>query len=107
MIGIEILGPSAEESHDTCAEDDAKGSIDDLTYRSFVHFLVEEEFVCKELDETSVEQDARAERVEDAAYDGGGGGVGVVSGADAQTGGNANGSGETVCDGTDEGGVFV
>lgn len=62
------LRPSAEESHDTCAEDDASCSIDNLSERSFIHFLVEEELVRKKLNETSVEQDAGAERVEDAAY---------------------------------------
>lgn len=63
-----ILRPSAEEGHDTCAEDDASCSIDNLSERSFIHFLVEEELVRKKLNETSVEQDAGAERVEDAAY---------------------------------------
>lgn len=62
-----ISRPSSEEGHDTCAEDDASCSIDNVSDRSFIHFLAEEELVCKELDETSVEQDAGAERVEDTA----------------------------------------
>ena len=64
-----ISCPPAEESHDPRPKDDASRSIDNMSDGGFGHFFVEKELVCKELNETSVEQDPGAERVEDAAYD--------------------------------------
>ena len=99
---IYISCPSAEESHDTRAEDDACGSINNVTDGGFGHFLAEEEFVCKELNETGVEQDAGAERVEDTTHDQRGGRIGAVGVADTQSGGNANRSRKAVHNGTDD-----
>src|SRR5258706_10211053 len=99
---IYISCPSAEESHDTRAEDDACRSIDNFTNGGFGHFLVEDELVCKELNETSVEQDAGAERVEDATYDQRSGRIGAVGVADTQSGGNTNRSRKSVHNGTSE-----
>ena len=100
---IYISCPSAEEGHDTRAEDDACGSINNLTDGGFSHLLVEEELVCKELNETSVEQDAGAKRVEDTSYDQRGGRIGAVGVADTQTGGNTNRSRKSVHNSTEDG----
>ena len=102
-----ILRPSAEESHDTCAEDDAGCSIDNLSERSFIHFLVEEELVRKKLNETSIEQDARAERVEDAAYNGRSGRAGVIGSADTQPDGDSERRRKSVRNGTNDRCPFV
>ena len=55
----------------------------------FLHIFVKYKFVCKELNETGVDEDASAEGVEDAADDARGRAVGVVRRADAEAGGDA------------------
>ena len=47
MYKQERLCPSSKESHYSGTSEDTGTSIENLSYRSMVHLLIEQEFVCQ------------------------------------------------------------
>lgn len=99
--------PPPQQRHNPRAKHHTQAAIRQLTIARLRHLLAEQKLVREQLHEARVDQHAAAQRVHDPADDARGRALGVVRRPDAEPGGDADGGGEPVEDGGDDGDVVV